>query len=144
MKYIYEIAPSRGENYYEVYFARCHDETLVPTGQKILAILYTEEDLMHYTKGLSKNGEIFQYIPASASKIGISEKSYPFNQGDDYWTVEPDAGYPNDSDGTQYYSVVESTWDAESELLHDEDPTRELYATCREAMRAQDRLNRGA
>ena len=138
MKYIYEIAPGRGENYYEVYFARCHDETLVPTGQKILAIFYTEEDLMHYTKGLSKNGEISQYIPASA------RNSYPFNLGDDYWTVEPDAGYPNDSDGTQYYSVVESTWDAESELLYDEDPTRKLYATCRAAMMAQDRLNRGA
>jgi|11_taG_2_1085331.scaffolds.fasta_scaffold10296_3 hypothetical protein len=138
MKYIYEISPGRGENYYEVYFARCHDETLVPTGQKILAILYTEEDLMHYTKGLSKNGEIFQYIPASASRVGVTEpeKSYPFSEGDDYWTIEKD-----DHD---YYSVVESTWDAESELLHDENPTRELYATARAAMLAQDRLNRGA
>jgi hypothetical protein len=62
MKYIYEISPERGENYYEVYFCKCHDETLVPVNQKILATLYTRDDLLIYIRGLD---EICQIIPAS-------------------------------------------------------------------------------
>ena len=65
MKYIYEISPKQGKNYYEVYFCKCHDETLVPVNQIILARLYTQNDLLIYIKGLD---EICQLIPASVRK----------------------------------------------------------------------------
>jgi len=41
-------------------------------------------------------------------------KIYPFNEGEEYWTVYK---------GRLHISV----WDDESEVLHDEDPDKEYY-----------------
>lgn len=45
---------------------------------------------------------------------------YPFEEGDDYWTIE---------DG----EVIWSCWDEQSEILHDENPTRIYYVTEKKA-----------
>ena len=41
---------------------------------------------------------------------------YPFNEGDDYWTIE---------EGT----AILSCWDDQSEEFHDENPNREYFQT---------------
>jgi hypothetical protein len=46
---------------------------------------------------------------------------YPFNEGDDYWTIE---------DG----DVVWSCWDSVSEELYDENPNKKLFKTEQEAI----------
>lgn len=46
---------------------------------------------------------------------------YPFNEGDDYWTIE---------DG----DVVRSCWDFVSEELYDENPNKKLFKTEQEAI----------
>ena len=54
-------------------------------------------------------------------------KKYPFNEGDDYWTIES-RNYGQDLE------VVWSCWDFISEELYDQDPNRLLFATEQEAM----------
>ena len=53
-------------------------------------------------------------------------KKYPFNEGDDYWTIES-KNYGKDLE------VVWSCWDFISEELYDQDPDRLLFATEQEA-----------
>jgi len=50
-----------------------------------------------------------------------SKGVYPFNEGDDYWTIE---------DG----DVVRSCWDFVSEELYDENPNKKLFKTKQEAI----------
>ena len=47
-------------------------------------------------------------------------KKYPFNEGDDYYTIEDDI-------------VIWSCWDDESEELHDENPSKQYFKTKKEA-----------
>tara|TARA_R100000951_G_scaffold93126_1_gene81654 strand:- start:31 stop:570 length:540 start_codon:yes stop_codon:yes gene_type:complete len=47
-------------------------------------------------------------------------KKYPFNEGDDYYTIE---------DG----EVIWSCWDDESEEMHDENPNKQYFRTKKEA-----------
>ena len=54
-------------------------------------------------------------------------KKYPFNEGDDYWTIES-CNYGQDLE------VVHSFWDDISEQIHDENPDRLLFATEQEAI----------
>ena len=50
----------------------------------------------------------------------MAKKKYPFNEGDDYYTIE---------DG----QVVWSCWDQISEELFDENPNQKYYSTKSEA-----------
>lgn len=47
---------------------------------------------------------------------------YPFNEGEDYYTIEDN-------------QVIWSCWDDQSEELYDENPTREYFQTVREAVK---------
>ena len=44
----------------------------------------------------------------------IEREEYPFNDGDDYWTVEGNA-------------VIYSCWDEASEEMHDENPNQVYF-----------------
>lgn len=46
--------------------------------------------------------------------------NYPFNEGDDYYTIENG-------------EVIQSTWDSVSEEMHDEDPNKKYFSTEEEA-----------
>lgn len=46
--------------------------------------------------------------------------NYPFNEGDDYYTIENG-------------EVIQSIWDCVSEEIHDENPNKEYFATEEEA-----------
>jgi hypothetical protein len=56
------------------------------------------------------------------------KKKYPFNEGDDYWTIE---------DG----EVVWSCWDDVSEELYDETPDKKYYSTEEDATKALNKSN---
>ena len=63
---------------------------------------------------------------------------YPFNEGDDYWTIEPmhPAEYDlliSNGEKPSFYQVVYSCWDSESEAMHDENPEQLYFATEEEA-----------
>lgn len=47
---------------------------------------------------------------------------YPYDEGDDYWTIE-------DS------QVIWSCWDEQSENMHDENPTKKYFNTDIDAVR---------
>jgi len=55
--------------------------------------------------------------PIAINKLN---KEYPFNEGDDYWTIE---------DG----EVIWSCWDDVSEEIHDENPDKEYFKSEEEA-----------
>lgn len=46
----------------------------------------------------------------------MKRKQYPFNEGDDYWTIENN-------------KVIWSSWDDVSEELHDANPNRVYFKT---------------
>tara|TARA_R110001599_G_scaffold19026_1_gene73280 strand:+ start:170 stop:505 length:336 start_codon:yes stop_codon:yes gene_type:complete len=52
---------------------------------------------------------------------GVRLKKYPFNEGDDYWTIENS-------------EVVWSCWDDVSEELFDKNPNRKLFKSREEAV----------
>lgn len=54
------------------------------------------------------------------------KNKYPFNEGDDYWTIE------ENSTNTEL-EVVWSCWDDLSEELHDENPDRKYFKSENEA-----------
>jgi hypothetical protein len=60
-----------------------------------------------------------------------TKNEYPFNEGDNYWTLEPladDATYEDNIGFFQHgVNAVQSCWDDQSEEFYDEDPTRELF-----------------
>lgn len=61
--------------------------------------------------------------------------SYPFNEGDTYYTVA------KNSKGT--YEVVESTWDWVSEEIFDENPNRYMTWSRKKANDYVEKLNEG-
>ena len=63
---------------------------------------------------------IFDMIDEQAEAKGIKEKTYPFNEGDDYWTIEGGV-------------VVHSYWDEESEEMYDENPNTKYFNSREEA-----------
>lgn len=54
--------------------------------------------------------------------VSITKTNYPFQEGDDYWTIENDR-------------VVWSCWDSESEEMHDITPNRAYFKTSEEAFK---------
>ena len=50
------------------------------------------------------------------------KEQYPFQEGDDYWTIEKGR-------------VVWSCWDDISEQMHDENPNKVYYKSQREAVK---------
>lgn len=68
-------------------------------------------------------------LPASASYNDVYrlfddfKKGYPFNEGDDYYTIE---------DG----EIIESCWDYVSEDLHDMNPSKKYYTNYESATEA--------
>ena len=81
-------------------------------GKGIPFLAYTPDD---------NNTTPIQLMYASLLKI-IAMKKYPFNEGDDYWTIE---------DGV----VVHSCWDDISEQLYDANPNQKYFATEEECCR---------
>lgn len=81
-------------------------------GKGIPFIAYTPDD---------KNTTLIQVLYASLLKI-IEMKRYPFNEGDDYWTIEEGV-------------VMRSTWDDVSEELYDANPNQQYFATEEEGCR---------
>ena len=63
----------------------------------------------------------------------MSNKKYPFNEGDTYYTIEKamsDAEYNllvSNGENPQRYEVVTSCWDDISEEMHDENPDRKYF-----------------
>ena len=54
----------------------------------------------------------------------MKEKNkYPFNEGDDYWTIEDNGK-----------SVVWSCWDETSEEMYDENPNTKYFSSREEAI----------
>ena len=56
------------------------------------------------------------------------EKKYPFNEGDDYWTIENG-------------EIIWSCWDYVSEELHDEKHNKIYFATEQDARNYLEQLN---
>lgn len=50
----------------------------------------------------------------------MKKKKYPFNEGDDYFTIENNI-------------VIWSAWDDVSEDMHDENPNKKYFKTAEEA-----------
>jgi len=53
----------------------------------------------------------------------LKKNNYPFNEGDDYFTIENG-------------KIIKSCWDAVSEELHDENPSKKYYSTFEKANEA--------
>ena len=68
--------------------------------------------------------EPFKYSEPVKKSEMIS--AYPFNEGDDYWTIDNDNEFGE-------YRVVWSCWDDISEEYHDENPLQVYYRTEDEA-----------
>ena len=64
---------------------------------------------------------IFDMIDEQAEAKGIKEKTYPFNEGDDYWTIERGV-------------VVHSYWDEVSEEIYNENPRKQYFDSEQEAL----------
>ena len=63
------------------------------------------------------------YTTASKKYESLLELyDYPFNEGDDYWTIE-------ENETTGELEVVWSCWDDESEGFHDENPDQAYYSS---------------
>jgi hypothetical protein len=65
---------------------------------------------------------------------------YPFDEGDDYWTIEEMMDYGeykllvNNNENPERYKVVWSCWDYESEQMHDENPNQEYFMSEKSAI----------
>ncbi len=67
---------------------------------------------------------IFEMIDEQAEAKGIKENTYPFNEGDDYWTID-------DNERTIRWSM----WDEISEELYDENPNTPLFKSIEDAFK---------
>ena len=56
----------------------------------------------------------------------MTKNKYPFEEGDDYWTIE-------ENDTNTGLEVVWSCWDEVSEEIHDDNPDMVYYKTEKEA-----------
>ena len=63
-------------------------------------------------------------------------KKYPFNEGDDYWTIES-------TNNGKELEIVWSCWDYISEELYDENPEKLLFAAEQEAIEFIANINAG-
>tara|TARA_B100001063_G_C16680736_1_gene511599 strand:- start:419 stop:730 length:312 start_codon:yes stop_codon:yes gene_type:complete len=63
-----------------------------------------------------------QYTNRVLSEKEKEKGQYPFQEGDDYWTIEKGR-------------VVWSCWDDISEQMHDENPNKAYYKSQREAVK---------
>ena len=66
------------------------------------------------------NGTAIELLYTSLLKV-IEQKKYPFNEGDDYWSIV---------DG----DVVHSCWDDVSEEIYDDNPNRKYFSSETEAI----------
>jgi hypothetical protein len=79
------------------------------------------KQLLHLSL-FSTRAEVYQAVVEFIKWYNSDGKVvYPFNEGDDYWTIE-------DRD------VVWSCWDSVSEELYDENPSKKLFKTEQEAL----------
>lgn len=63
---------------------------------------------------------------------------YPFNEGDDYWTLEPmnPVEYillSNNGENPSPVEIVRSCWDDVSEEMHDKNPSKRYFKTREDA-----------
>lgn len=78
-----------------------------------------------------------------AESLGLLK--YPFNEGDDYWTLEPmnPVEYillSNNGENPSALEVVMSCWDEVSEEMHDLDPLKKYFSSEEEAQDYLDNL----
>ena len=71
---------------------------------------------------------------------------YPFNEGDDYWTIEPvnNAEYKplvSNEENPSRFEVVWSCWDDVSEDMHDENPNQVYFTSEEQAYGAVEFIN---
>jgi len=75
--------------------------------------------------------------------------SYPFNEGDTYFTIEETMNYAeynllvSNGENPERYVVVESCWDDVSEELFDEKPNRYMTWSRKKANDYAEKLNEG-
>lgn len=75
--------------------------------------------------------------------------SYPFNEGDTYYTIEETMNYAeynllvSNGENPERYVVVESCWDDVSEELFDEKPNRYMTWSRKDADKYSEKLNNG-
>lgn len=75
--------------------------------------------------------------------------SYPFNEGDTYYTIEETMNYAeynllvSNGENPERYVVVESCWDDVSEELFDENPNRYMTWSHEDADKYSEKLNNG-
>lgn len=69
----------------------------------------------------------------------MKKPQYPFNEGDNYWIIipmNPDATYEDNIGFFQRgVTAIQSCWDDQSELFHDERPNKVYYKDIDDVLR---------
>lgn len=117
------ICASLDNNYDDEYVEMevIHTETDTTSDCEWTEQVYSKEKVKLYDPSTTKYDERLVYMTKRQAEIysdNLFEQypTYPFNEGDDYWTIE-DA------------EVVKSCWDEQSEALHRENRNKVYYKT---------------
>lgn len=95
---------------------------LMPVVQKIEDYLSDNIGVVGYFDECLSSNDLDTRYQAVVEFIKQHNKQYPFQEGDDYWTIEKGR-------------VVWSCWDDISEQIHDENPNKVYYKSQREAVK---------